>query len=311
MDALYTTVVFAIVFATVLVGLSLRQEAAAARTSRVKRLQIEEDSDGPTLTKRMSRLSHEFAAFPFLQKLETYLLQSGIYWSVNQCIALTGMLFALGLICGLMIGHDWLLAIAGSVAAGLIPGAYVVVRRRRRIDAFMRQLPFALDVIKASLEAGHTLLRALQVLVGEFDAPLGSEFRLVLEQTRIGVSLSKALEDLAQRVPESDLRLLVVAVRVQSDIGSSLAPIVGRLAELVRARQRLQQQVNTFSSHLRLGGVVVGLLPVVVLTIFGIREPSYTAILFKDPTGIMLLKTAITCDVLAFLIVRRMMKLRY
>src|SRR5712692_9518779 len=117
MDALYTTVVFAIVFATVLVGLSLRQEAAAARTSRVKRLQIEEDSDGPTLTKGMSRLlmPHEFAAFPFLQKLETYLLQSGIYWSVSQCISLTGMLFALGLICGLMIGHDWLLAIAGSV----------------------------------------------------------------------------------------------------------------------------------------------------------------------------------------------------
>src|SRR5713101_2105260 len=137
MDALYTTVVFAIVFATVLVGLSLRQEAAAARTSRVKRLQIQVDNDGPTLIKRVSRLSmpHEFAAFPFLQTLETYLLQGGIYWGVSQCIALTGMLFAIGLICGLMIGHDWLFAIAGSVAAGLIPGAYVVVRRRRRIDA--------------------------------------------------------------------------------------------------------------------------------------------------------------------------------
>ena len=38
------------------------------------------------------------------------------------------------------------------------------------------QLPSALDLIKSSLEAGHSLLRGLQVLVQEFADPLGGEF---------------------------------------------------------------------------------------------------------------------------------------
>src|SRR2546426_5250507 len=105
MDAVYTAIIFAIVFATVLVGRSLRQESAAARSSRAERLQIQEESDGPALTKRVSRLSmsREFEAFPIFRQLETYLLQGGIYWSLSQCLALTGMLFALGLVCGLVV----------------------------------------------------------------------------------------------------------------------------------------------------------------------------------------------------------------
>ena len=59
----------------------------------------------------------------------------------------------------------------------------------------------------------------MQVLVSEFADPLGSEFRTVLEQNRIGLPLPRALEDMLKRVPEDDLRLLVVAVRVQTEVG--------------------------------------------------------------------------------------------
>jgi len=76
--------------------------------------------------------------------------------------------------------------------------------------------------MKSSLEAGHSLNRGLQVVVQEFADPLAGEFRTVLEQTRIGLPLPRALEDMLKRVPEEDLRLLVVAVKVQSEVGSSL-----------------------------------------------------------------------------------------
>ena len=109
-------------------------------------------------------------------------------------------------------------------------------------ERFRLQLPFALDLIKSSLEAGHSLNRSLQLVVQEFGDPLGSEFRTVLEQTRIGLPLPRALEDMLKRVPEEDLRLLVVAVNVQTEVGSSLAAIVGRLSEIVRMRQRLKLQ---------------------------------------------------------------------
>jgi len=188
---------------------------------------------------------------------------------------------------------------------------YIRIRRRRRLKAFAMQLPYALDLLKSSLEAGHSLMRGMQVVVQEFGDPLGSEFRTVLEQTRIGLPLPRALEDMLNRVPEDDLRLLVVAVKVQSEVGSSLAHIIERLSEIVRTRQRLQAQIMALTAQSRLSGMIVGLLPVVMLAAFSVLQPSYTYTLFHDPTGIKLVKMAVGLDVLAFLIIRRLLRANY
>jgi tight adherence protein B len=151
----------------------------------------------------------------------------------------------------------------------------------------------------------------MQVLVSEFADPLGTEFRTVLEQNRIGLPLPRALEDMLKRVPEDDLRLLVVAVRVQTEVGSSLAQIVGRLSEIVRTRQRLRMQIRALTAQSRLGGMVVGCLPIVVLCIFSLIQPGYTDQLFKDPTGQKILKFAIGADILALLTIRRLLRVNY
>jgi tight adherence protein B len=315
MDFVFSAAVFAMVFVTIAVALSLVREGAQERRSRASRLN---SGAGPRIDDSILRrralmlsASHWASGLWVVRMLEQSLLQAGLYLGVIQFLLVSAIFAAAGLAAGMLALRDTTNAAAAALGAGALPFAYVRIRRRRRTDEFIRQLPLALDVIKSSLEAGHMLQRALQVLVGEFEAPLGTEFRLVLEQTRIGVPIAKALADLADRIAQNDFRLLVVAVRIQSDVGTSLVPIIGRLAELLRARELLRHQVNAYSAQLRMGGFVVALLPVIVLTIFGLSEPSYTRMLFHDPAGLMLLKIAIACDVAAFFIVRQMMKLKY
>jgi tight adherence protein B len=64
--------------------------------------------------------------------------------------------------------------------------------------------------------------------------------------------LPRAMEEMLKRVPEEDLQLLVVAIRVQSEVGTSLAQIIGRLSETARTRQRLQAQVRALTAQARL-----------------------------------------------------------
>ena len=137
--------------------------------------------------------------------------------------------------------------------------------------------------MKSSLEAGHSLLRGLQVVVGEFEDPIATEFRSVIEQTRLGLPLPRAMEEMLKRVPDDDLRLLIVAVRVQSEVGSSLAIIIERLAEIVRIRQRLGAQVRALTAQARMSGWVVAALPVILLAAFSVIQPSYTHTLFYEP----------------------------
>jgi tight adherence protein B len=149
------------------------------------------------------------------------------------------------------------------------------------------------------------------VLVKEFAEPLGGEFRTVLEQARLGMPLPKALDELLKRVPEDDLRLLVVAVKIQSEVGSSLAQIIGRLSEIVRTRQRLAAQIHAMTAQSRMSGMVVGFLPAIVLAAFSVLQPGYVHVLFHDPEGIKILKAAIILDLMAFVTIRRILRVRF
>jgi tight adherence protein B len=249
--------------------------------------------------------------FNILRKLEEMMWQAGMYMRVADILLIMTLLFGAGIFgANAMFGELWIGAISGVLLATL-PIAVIRFRRTRRLKQFGQQLPFTLDLIKSSLEAGHSLQRALQVVVSEFADPIGSEFRTVLEQNRIGLSLPRALEDMLRRVPEDDLRLLVVAVKVQAEVGSSLATIVGRLSEIVRIRQRLRLQIKAMTAQSRLGGMIVGALPVLVMGAFSLIQPGYTDKLFYDPTGQKILKFAAGSDLIAILTIRRLLKVNF
>jgi len=186
--------------------------------------------------------------------------QAGMYQGANSVLLTMGMLLAGGLAVTFAAARDWLIASAIGLTLSAAPLFYIRLKRNRRLKAFLLQLPFALDLLKSTLEAGHTLQRGMQVVEREFADPLGGEFRTVVEQTRIGMQATQALSDLLRRVPLDDLRLFVVAVKVQTEVGSSLAQIIGRLSEIVRTRQNLASQIRALTAQSRMSGMVVGLL---------------------------------------------------
>ena len=272
-------------------------------------------ADDITKTDRQRLTGREFLSWFYrlnlLQKLEENLWQAGIYARIVNVLLVIMVMFTAGLIAGEAIWGLELLSIAIGAAMASLPIIYIRLRRQRRLKAFAKQLPYALDLIKSSLEAGHTLLRGLQVVVAEFADPISTEFRSAIEQSRLGLPLARSLEEMLKRVPQDDLRLLVVAVRVQAEVGSSLAVIIGRLSEIVRTRQRLQQQIKALTAQSKMSGILVGFLPIVMLGAFSIIQPSYTDTLFYDPSGQKILEVACVLDALAFLSIRKLLKVKY
>jgi len=315
MDFLMASGIFGLVFVFVLIlasgrGNEVEQSREVARRLTRPADEIEIDVMRKKRPEEGALLSGLYS-MNFLRRLEESMWQAGMYMRVGDMLLIIVLLFGGGLFVGNALFHAMWIALIAGFGMGLLPLFYIQVRKTRRLKAFANQLPFALDLIKSSLEAGHSLQRALQVLVSEFADPLGSEFRTVLEQNRIGLPLPRALEDMLKRVPEDDLRLLVVAVRVQTEVGSSLAQIVGRLSEIVRIRQRLRMQIRALTAQSRFGGLVVGCLPIVVLCIFSLIQPGYTNQLFHDPTGQKILKFAIGSDILALITIRRLLRVNY
>jgi tight adherence protein B len=324
MDLMIATGTFALVLAVGIVLMSMGRSDSSRATEMledVTRLDIDEIGEGlmrtggrktrRKATNRREEILEVFYRIHLLNRLEQSMWQAGLYMRVSEMLLIIVLMFGLGFTVAKFFLHDTIIALVISGALGAAPLIYIRFRRLRRMREFTIQLPSALDLIKSSLEAGHSLVRGLQVLVQEFADPLGGEFRTVLEQSRLGMPLTRALEEMLKRMPEEDLRLLVVAIKVQSEVGSSLAQIIGRLSEIVRTRQRLQQQIRTMTAQSRMSGMVVGLLPAIVLSIFSLVQPGYARVLFYDPSGVMALKLAIGLDLMAFLTIRRILKVDF
>jgi len=324
MDLMIATGTFALVLAVGIVLMSMGRSDSSRATEMledVTRLDIDEIGEGlmrtggrktrRKATNRREEILEVFYRIHLLNRLEQSMWQAGLYMRVSEMLLIIVLMFGLGFTVAKFFLHDTIIALVISGALGAAPLIYIRFRRLRRMREFTIQLPSALDLIKSSLEAGHSLVRGLQVLVQEFADPLGGEFRTVLEQSRLGMPLTRALEEMLKRMPEEDLRLLVVAIKVQSEVGSSLAQIIGRLSEIVRTRQRLQQQIRTMTAQSRMSGMVVGLLPAIVLSIFSLVQPGYARVLFYDPSGVMALKLAIGLDLIAFLTIRRILKVDF
>ncbi len=315
MDFLIASAIFAIIFVFALVFITGTKTETEQKSEISRRLtRPADDIDLGIMRKRRpdeGKLLGVVYELNLLRRLEEMMWQAGMYTRVGDVLLIIVMLFGGGLFLGDAMFGDMLFGLGSAIIFAAMPLVYIQFKKKRRLKAFSSQLPFALDLIKSSLEAGHSLQRALQVVVGEFSDPLGVEFRTVLEQSRIGLPLPRALDDMLKRVPEDDLRLLTVAVKVQSEVGSSLAQIVGRLSEIVRIRQRLRLQIRALTAQARMGGWVVGILPVLVLGAFTLIQPGYTKELFYDPTGQKILKFAMGMDLAAILTIRRLLRVSY
>jgi tight adherence protein B len=245
MDLMIATGTFALVLAVGIVLMSMGRSDSSRATEMledVTRLDIDEIGEGlmrtggrktrRKATNRREEILEVFYRIHLLNRLEQSMWQAGLYMRVSEMLLIIVLMFGLGFTVAKFFLHDTIIALVISGALGAAPLIYIRFRRLRRMREFTIQLPSALDLIKSSLEAGHSLVRGLQVLVQEFADPLGGEFRTVLEQSRLGMPLTRALEEMLKRMPEEDLRLLVVAIKVQSEVGSSLAQIIGRLSEI-------------------------------------------------------------------------------
>jgi tight adherence protein B len=316
MDFIVSSAIFLVVFAIAIIVFTSREgDANATKVARRMAPLPEDNPEDVDITRQVRKPEQGLLTFLYrtnlLRMLEQSIWQAGLFMRTSEMLLIIMLMFFAGATLANLVFGDSLFALGGGAIGASLPIFYLRFRRRRRLKAFGAQLPHALDLLRSSLEAGHSLLRGMQVVVQEFGEPLGGEFRTMLEQTRIGLPLPRALNELLKRVPEDDLRLLVVAVKVQSEVGSSLAAIIGRLSEIVRTRQRLRLQVKALTAQSRMGGTIVGLLPVIVLGAFSLIQPGYTQVLFHDPTGLKILKAAVVMDLTALLIIKRLLRVDY
>lgn len=247
---------------------------------------------------------------PRVHHLDRTLAQSGVAFSVAEFLGFSLMLFAGGLFAMLLLGRGLGLGLLlGFVLAGL-PSFYVLNRRAERLVKIENQLPDAIDLMARALRAGHAFPTALQMVGEEMNPPIGAEFRILFDEVNYGVSMRDALMNLLARVPSTDLRYFVVAVLIQRETGGNLAELLDSISAIVRGRLTLMGEIRTLSAEGRLSAWVLGLLPFGVGLVIQASNPTFLAVLWKDPAGLRMVYGALLLMIFGVLWMRRIIRIR-
>ncbi|WP_436795748.1 type II secretion system F family protein [Actinospongicola halichondriae] len=195
----------------------------------------------------------------------------------------------------------------GFVALLVTPfvgAAYLNRRISQRRKKFEETFPEALTLIASSLSAGHTFLRAIQMMNEEAEGPLAEEFGRVVAETQLGDPLVDALERLSERVDVRDVDWVVQAIKIQQEVGGKLADLLHTLADFIRAREEVRREIDVLTAEGRVSAFVLGGLPAFLLIAIQVMNPGYMEPMFRGWGWIWLGGAAVICTASIGIILR-------
>ena len=187
---------------------------------------------------------------------------------------------------GLLLGKgSLLLGIFFLVLGALGPWMFLGLKRSRRRKAFNTQLPDTLQLMSGSLAAGLSLAQSVDTIVREGIEPVSSDFRRVLVETRLGIDLEDALEGVAERFDSKDFAWVVMAIKIQRQVGGNLAELLDNVASTMREREYMRRQVAALAAEGKLSAWVLGGLPPMFMLYLLLTNRDYVIVMFTEPLG--------------------------
>lgn len=236
--------------------------------------------------------------------------QADLRWTPGR-VVLTGVAAWLGALYAIQLNTGTLaLPALLALPAAAAPFLYVLRKRQRRFNKFQEKLPDAIDLVVSALRAGNSTMGALGIMAADAPEPIRREFRICFDEQSYGVDLRAALQNLVNRVPLPDVRIITTAILIQKESGGNLAAVLEKTAQVIRDRFRLRDQVRVQSAQGRLTGWILSIMPLALGTLLFLIDPKYVEVLLTRPLGHKLIAIGVIMNLLGLLVIRKIIRIK-
>ncbi len=235
--------------------------------------------------------------------------RAGVATSLPDFVLTVGLVTVTATAVGVLLGGPLaaLLLLAVPLGARLL----VRVQAGRRQAAFADQLDDSLQLMASSLRAGHSLLRAVDAVSQDADAPTSDEFARIVNETRVGRDLNDAMDEVAERMGSDDFTWVAQAVAIHREVGGNLAEVLDAVGHTIRERNAIRRQVKALSAEGKLSAAVLMCLPVGILGFIYLTNRSYLAAFTESAVGYGMLGVAAVMMVIGGLWLKKTVTIRF
>ncbi len=161
--------------------------------------------------------------------------------------------------------------LASGVAGWFMPSYLLSQKIQDRQKKIRRAMPFIVDLLALSTEAGLDFIGAIGKVVEKAkSSPMVDEFAQLLKEIKVGSSRQDALREMAARINMTEINSFVAILISADQMGASIGKILKQQSEQIRsARMLAAEKAGAAAAAQVIVPVVLFIFPAVLILIIG------------------------------------------
>lgn len=198
--------------------------------------------------------------------------------------------------------------VVSALAAAWFPFGWRRRSRRRRGETLEVQLADMVEAVVMALRSGLSLAHALDYAATEMEEPLAPLLNRMIAEQRLGRPFDAALASFGRAIATEDARLFVLVVTIHARSGGDLANALDEVSSTLRQRISVRRELRALTAQGRLSGVILGSVPLVFFLFLAATSQRELAPVYRSPAGMAMIATGLVLESLAYLWIRRLLK---
>jgi len=246
-----------------------------------------------------------------LEAIRASILQAGLDISVGTYFVFSAVLALVSALVYLVAGYPPMGAVPVALICGLLVPKLVLMKMASTRQAkFTANFANAVDLVVRGIRSGLPVNECFNVVAREFEAPLGEEFRLLVEGQNLGLTIEHLLESGIERIPTSEYKFFAIVIQIQRQTGGNLADTLAGLSSVLRDRKKMRDKAKAMAGEAIASAGIIGSLPFAVGGLLSIVNPAYLMVLFTEPTGQKLIMFGLFWMFLGSMVMKKMINFK-
>lgn len=157
-----------------------------------------------------------------------------------------------------------------GIAGFIYPDIWLEGLIKKRSEEILRAMPFIVDMLALSVEAGLDFMAAIQRVIEKAPpSALNEEFETLVRETKIGSSRAEGLRQLGWRVNIIEINSFCATLIAADSVGASIGPLLKQLSSELRVKRSARaEQAGATAATKILIPMIFFILPAVLVAIF-------------------------------------------
>lgn len=273
-----------------------RQVAIALPASHSASLPSIRRAETGSRSELLNRLANYRADVPYTWH-PAYVLLAGIIAAASFWIAISPLQFSTSKVS----------IVAAFIAIMVVRGLFGM-QQRRFTDGLFRQLPDTVQLVTSTVRSGLPVHEAFRTIARDMPQPTAGQFAIACSELNMGRPPEDVIEGIYRRTQVAEYGIFAVTLAVQLKSGGSLAETLQILGDTVRQRVALAARAKALAAEVIFSSRALSLAPFIVGGVIYSLNPETIEVLFRDPTGNIMLAYAVASVVIGHFVIRWMIR---